>query len=92
MNWRLRAGQSLRTLAGDDESVLYNEQSGETHLLNAIAIGLLEHLRKGPDDFFGICASLEQAWEFDSAAELQRVVLALTNELDGLYLIEPCLP
>lgn len=91
MNWRLRAGQSLHTLAGDDDSVVYNDRSGETHLLNAVAISLLEHLRKGPDDFSGICASLGVAWEFDSDAELQRVVLALTNELDDLCLIEACL-
>ena len=92
MNWRLRAGQSLRTLAGDNESVLYNDQSGETHLLSAIAMSLLEHLRKGPDDFSGICASLEISWEFESTTELQRVVLALTEELDDLCLIEPSLP
>jgi PqqD family protein of HPr-rel-A system len=92
MNWRLRTGQSLRMLAGDDESVVYNDQSGETHLLNAVAISLLEHLRKGPDDFPGMCAALAQAWEFDSETELQRVVLALTDELRDLCLIEPCQP
>lgn len=92
MNWRLRTGQSLRTLAGDDESVLYNDQSGETHLLSAIAMSLLEHLRKGPDDFSGICANLETAWAFESTAELQRMVLVLTDELDALCLIEPSLP
>jgi PqqD family protein of HPr-rel-A system len=92
MNWRLRTGQSLRMLAGDDESVVYNDQSGETHLLNAIAISMLEHLRKGPDSFTGMCSALTQAWEFDSETELQRVVLALTDELRDLSLIEPCPP
>lgn len=92
MYWRLCNGQSLRTLAGDDESVVYNDQSGETHLINAVAISLLEHLRKGPDDFSGLCDGLEQAWEFGSGAEVQKVVVALTDELTQLYLIEPCLP
>jgi PqqD family protein of HPr-rel-A system len=92
MNWRLHTGQSLRMLAGDDESVVYNDQSGETHLLNAIAISLLEHLRKGPDNVPGLCNALAQSWEFDSETELQRVVLALTDELCDLSLIEPCLP
>jgi PqqD family protein of HPr-rel-A system len=92
MNWRLRTGQSLRMLAGDDESVVYNDQSGETHLLSAIAISMLEHLRKGPDSFTGMCSALTQAWEFDSETELQRVVLALTDELRDLSLIEPCPP
>jgi PqqD family protein of HPr-rel-A system len=92
MNWRLRTGQSLRTLAGDDESVIFNDLSGETHLLSAVAVSLLERLRKGPADFPGICAALETAWEFESSAELQRVVLALTDELDTLGLIEPSVP
>nr|WP_314623773.1 HPr-rel-A system PqqD family peptide chaperone [uncultured Noviherbaspirillum sp.] len=92
MNWRLRTGQLLRTLAGDDESVVYNDRSGETHLLGAAAVGLLEHLRKGPADFSSMCLALETTWEFESAAELQRVVLVLTDELDALGLIEPSLP
>lgn len=92
MNWRLRTGQSLRTLAGDDESVVYNDRSGETHLLSAAAVGLLEHLREGPADFSSICLALEKAWEFESAAELQRVVVVLTDELDALGLIELSLP
>lgn len=92
MNWRLRPGQSLRTLGGDDESVIFNDHSGETHLLSAVAVSLLEHLRKGPADFFGICAALETAWEFESSGELQRVVVSLTDELGALGLIEPSLP
>ena len=92
MNWRLRPGQSLCTLGGDDESVIFNDHSGETHLLSAASVGLLEHLRKGPADLSSICTALETAWEFESSAELQRVVVSLTDELDALGLIEPSLP
>jgi len=92
MKWRLRAGQTLRRLAGDDESVVYNDQSGETHLLSALAVGLLLHLSSGPDDFSGICASLARDWQFETDAELQSVVTTLSEELDKLGLIEPCLP
>jgi PqqD family protein of HPr-rel-A system len=92
MRWQLRNGQSLSMLAGEDESVVYNDQSGETHLLSAIAISLLQHLQHAPDDLSGICNSLSADWEFDADTELHRLVLTLADELDGLSFIEPCLP
>jgi len=92
MKWQLRTGQSLRMLAGEDESVVYNDQSGETHLLHAIGISLLQHLQKSPDDVSGICNSLSSDWEFDDDTELRDIVLTLADELHGLSFIEPCLP
>ena len=92
MKWKLRDGQSLRMLAGQDESVVYNDHSGDTHLLSAIAIAFLHHLRNSPDNLAGICAALANDWEFESDDELQQLVMSLADELDGLGLIEPCLP
>lgn len=92
MKWQLRAGQRLRMLAGDDESVLYNDHSGETHLLSAIAISVLQQLRDGSQDIVSLSSRLAQDWEFESDAELSRTTSQLTSDLDGLGLIEPCLP
>lgn len=92
MKWQLRAGQHLRTLAGDDESVLYNDHSGETHLLSAIAVGVLLQLRVGPQDVAAVSSRLAQDWEFESDAELSHMTSHLLSDLDGLGLIEPCIP
>jgi PqqD family protein of HPr-rel-A system len=90
--WRLRAGQRLQMVEGEDESVIYNDCSGETHLLSAIAVDLLRKLAQGTADFRSISTSIAQAWEFESEEERQETVQNLLAELDALWLIEACRP
>ena len=92
MKWQLRAGQRLRMLAGDDESVLYNDHSGETHLLSAVAVSVLQQLREGPKGVDHLSSGLARDWEFESDSELSCLTSQLTSDLDGLGLIERCLP
>lgn len=75
-------------LGGDDECVIYNDCSGETHVLSNIAIRLLLRLRDGPADVAALCAALAQDWEFESETELDSVACQLTDELNSLSLIE----
>lgn len=90
ITWQLHAGQYLRMLAGNDESVIYNDRSGETHLLSAIAVSMLNQLRKTPATFSSISTFLASEWEFESDEELRQTVHLLLAELDGLSLIEAC--
>lgn len=90
--WQLRAGQQLRMVAGNDEAVIYNDSSGETHLISAIALSMLQHLKKAPANFAAISACLASEWEFESDEELGQVVHGLLAELDALSLIEACRP
>ena len=46
--WRLTPGQALLRYGWDGEYVLYNDLSGDTHLLTASACTLLERLRDAP--------------------------------------------
>jgi PqqD family protein of HPr-rel-A system len=46
--YRLTPGQLLRRREWDDEVVLYNNLSGDTHLLSGDAIALLLALQDGP--------------------------------------------
>ena len=46
--WRLTPGQALLRYGWDGEYVLYNDLSGDTHLLTATACTLLDHLRAAP--------------------------------------------
>ena len=46
--WRVTRGQALRRRAWQGEYVLYNDISGDTHLLGAGAIDLLLALQQGP--------------------------------------------
>lgn len=77
---------------GEDESVVYNDCSGETHLLSAIAVNLLQRLQKAPADFSSLSAFIAETWEFESDNELRATVQDLLAELDALWLIEVCRP
>jgi len=73
--WRLVPGQALRHRGWDTDCVLYNDLSGDTHLLSGEAMALLLALRDGDV----------------TADELAAPELAdLLASLRGLDLIEPC--
>ena len=46
--WRLVPGQLLRARQWDDEFVVYNDLSGDTHLLDAAAMDILLRIASGP--------------------------------------------
>ncbi|BDT56898.1 hypothetical protein MasN3_03920 [Massilia varians] len=87
--WRLASGQALAYRSWDDETVLYNDLSGATHLLGPAALCLLESLRPGPASSAALASTLQA--EFDIAGETIGAELeALLGELSRLGLIEPC--
>lgn len=46
--WRLVPGQLLRARGWDDEFVVYNDLSGDTHLIDAAAMAVLLDLQAAP--------------------------------------------
>jgi PqqD family protein of HPr-rel-A system len=83
--WQVIPGQSLQFRAWDDEFVLYNDLSGDTHLLGASAIQLLLTLQRTPSDDGALCASLQ----LDQHEGLAGQVAELLADLQALSLIEP---
>ncbi|WEF31790.1 HPr-rel-A system PqqD family peptide chaperone [Pseudoduganella chitinolytica] len=75
LQWRIVPGQTLLHRGWDDACVLYNDLSGDTHLLTGEAMQLLLALRDGDVDP-----------EELAAPELATVL----DTLAGLDLIEPC--
>jgi len=85
--WRVSPGQSLRHHSWDNEQfVLYNDLSGDTHLLDAAAIEILTLLQAAPATTAGLAQTLGLAR--DDATQLAT----LLDELAALDLIEspPC--
>lgn len=80
--WRLTPGQTLAHRGWDDEYVLYNDLSGDTHLFGADAMQLLLHLRAGPADEETLARALEV---LPDERDAMAVMLA---ELRALSLIE----
>jgi len=88
--WRLIHGQTLQQRRWGDETVLYNDLSGDTHLLGETAICLLHALQVSAHDEAAlvalVCARLQVGAD-DTAAHETALLLASLSELS---LIERC--
>jgi len=83
-------GQTLQHRCWDDEYVLYNALSGDTHLLSPPAIHLLQQLQQAPAAEAALQDALCHAFEFDDGADPARETALLLDQLKKLSLIEPC--
>ena len=89
--WRVVPGQSLVFREWDGEVVLYNDLSGNTHLLDGAAIDVLEALRQRPADAATLAAGL--AGHFEAGPdELSLMIEDMLAGLAALDLVElsPC--
>jgi PqqD family protein of HPr-rel-A system len=89
--WRLAAGQRLQYRCWDGECVLYNDLSGDTHLLDEFALAVLDQLRQAPQG----AAQLAAAFGLDVGADVAggaEVLHELLADLAVLHLVEalPC--
>jgi PqqD family protein of HPr-rel-A system len=80
--WRLTPGQALRRRGWDGEHLLYNDLSGDTHLLTEPAIRLLLALQQQarPQAALAALAGLSES----AVAEVD----ALLADLEALSLVE----
>jgi len=87
--WRLVPGQCLRHRRFDDALVVYNDLSGDTHLLGDSAAHLLSVLQQGPASADNLLASLAAAHETARDAAFDDEAGAVLAQLASLALIEP---
>ena len=86
--WRLRPGQTLQYRQWDGECILYNDLSGDTHLLGDGAIAMLLALRRAPATRTALAAVLQAEFDIDPAA-LDLETDTLLRDLQHLNLVEP---
>lgn len=84
--WRLAPEQCLRWRGWDDEFVLFNDLSGDTHLLGLDAMTVLWKLAEQPADAMALCSHLHGSAGSRDAPDID----ALLHSLMELALIEPC--
>ena len=73
----------------EDGVVVYNLDSGNTHLLNPIAGRALKCLAESPADVTGLARELAAQAGLEPDDELHENVTNLVKHLDSLGLIEP---
>lgn len=85
--WRLAPGQRLVHRCHDGECVLFNDLSGDTHLLDASVLALLQALERAPQAASALAAFTDEA-DADTLEALDEVLA----DLAALCLIEalPC--
>lgn len=85
-SWHVLPGQRLQYREWDQEAVLFNDLSGDTHLLDADALALLLAVRDGAADL----AALRLALGVDAAdgAQADAALHALLAQLAAICLIE----
>ncbi|WP_332876020.1 HPr-rel-A system PqqD family peptide chaperone [Massilia sp. S19_KUP03_FR1] len=88
--WRLTPGQQLAHRGWQDEFVVYNNLSGDTHLLDGDTLSLLAQLRHAPASIAALCQALGSDLLADDRAALPDTLHAMLISLARLYLVERC--
>lgn len=90
--WRVTPGQALRFRQFDDEFVVYNDLSGDTHLLGDSAAHLLSMLQQAPRTTACLLDSLAAAHGVARDDSFDEEAGAVLTQLSSLFLIEamPC--
>lgn len=88
--WSLRPGQTLQHRHWDGEYVLYNDLSGDTHLLGDAAIVLLFALRAGAATRQALAATLQTQFDADAdeAIDFEAEADALLHDMQRLFLVD----
>ena len=92
--WQIAPGQQLASWGWNDEFVLYNNLSGDTHLLDADSVEVLAQLQYAPATIDALVAQLSDGIDPDDATALPDTLATLLAQLKKLYLVEssatPC--
>ena len=68
--WQVYPGQTLRHHRWGNESVLYNDLTGDTHLLDGDTMAVLHALRGAPHSLDTLCLALGAASERSAVSQL----------------------
>jgi PqqD family protein of HPr-rel-A system len=88
VTWRITPGQALRHREWNGEVVLYNDLSGDTHLLDESALYLLHTLQGGSASGRALADSMRSAFEADDGEVDDASVVQILAKLAALALIE----
>lgn len=83
-------GQRLAHRGWQDEFVVYNNLTGDTHLIDGDTLALLMQLREGPATVAALATALGADLPPDDCAALPDTLYAMLDSLHHLHLAEPC--
>ena len=89
--WRLPAGAEVFWQNWDDEVIVFNTASGQTHLLDALSAATLREIESRPGGINQLADRLAERFELDGADLSQRLT-EVCARFDELGLVEPQRP
>jgi PqqD family protein of HPr-rel-A system len=87
--WRIAAPAQLSWRSWEGEIVLYNDRSGNTHHLEAVAAEAFEALLAAPADQTELAGRVAASLEIPVDGELLDVIGSIVKRLRTFDLIEP---
>ncbi|WP_164932036.1 HPr-rel-A system PqqD family peptide chaperone [Janthinobacterium sp. 17J80-10] len=92
MKWQVIDPAALHARTWDNEVVVYDAASGNTHLLDTVTARVLATVANTPADATVIAQALSQLWPEAPAELVHEQVDAMLAELAGISLITPVAP
>ena len=90
LRWQLSPSGQLHWRQWDEEYLLFNAASGQTHFLNELGAGALQLLQQSPLSVVELSERLAALYELELDAKLQAYINRMVADLGRLGLIEPC--
>ena len=87
--WRVTAPEELRWVEWGEEWLLYHGGSGDTHLLEPLAVEVLQALQHAPNTAAGLVEALAQEADEETRHHLSDYLDSLIATLGRLGVIEP---
>jgi PqqD family protein of HPr-rel-A system len=88
MQWRALEDNALRFQSWNDEVVVYNTLSGDTHILDKPAVQILQALQRTPSDVLSLAQLLAATWQCETSDDLLREIEMVLSDMHTLSLVE----
>jgi PqqD family protein of HPr-rel-A system len=88
MEWRVISSSALHFRSWDDDFIVYNGLSGDTHLLGSTAAQILLKLQQAPSTAIALSESIVPLMQAEMDNELVFHIENILADLDTLALIE----
>jgi len=87
--WSIVPNATLHLKIWDDECVVFNSGSGQTHVVDPIATLLIRRIKEGPIDSQALLSHVAKLLDVELTSEVRNALEARLQYLDELSLIEP---
>jgi PqqD family protein of HPr-rel-A system len=88
MRWRTIRDDAFLFRAWDDEVVIYDALSGDTHVIDAAAAQILQALQHSPSDVQNLADLLAVQLQCEPGDELNQDIEAMLSDMAALSLVE----